>query len=385
MAPDVTLLAPGGDISNGGGVVSSVLGDAYQAFQGTSMATPHVAGAIAALRAKFPSLKLSAIEAALHRTGTSVPDLREANVGLTQRRIRVDAARLLLSVPKAPSNDNFASARTVTSTPIPYVTDNLFATRQSGEPKPSGATGPTIWFKWVAPATQTVTFSTWGSHIDTVIGVYTGTSVSALTVVAVNDNANVSTKASQVSVNATSGRTYWVQAAGKTSSQTGIIKLRVHAPPSNDKFSKARTLTVSNAAPTVALGRNAFATLETGEPTTHFSRSVWWKFKAPATGTYVIDTLGSTSVYGLAYDTRLGVYTGTAVNALTQVAFNDDVRFSQNRNSRVSFRATSGKTYYIAVGAAIGVTAEFVNRGNLRLTITPPGATVPQRVAASAN
>jgi hypothetical protein len=52
----------------------------------------------------------------------------------------------------------------------------------------------------------------------------------------------------------------------------------------------------------------------------------------------------------------LGVYTGTAVNALTLVASNDDISAS-NVQSTVTFPVTAGVTYRIAVdgwGAASG-------------------------------
>ena len=44
----------------------------------------------------------------------------------------------------------------------------------------------------------------------------------------------------------------------------------------------------------------------------------------------------------------MGVYTGTAVNALTLVANNDDISAS-DLDSRVTFPATAGVTYRIAV------------------------------------
>ena len=70
--------------------------------------------------------------------------------------------------------------------------------------------------------------------------------------------------------------------------------------------------------------------------------SIWFKWTAPTTGTKTFDTMGS------GFDTVLGVYTGTAVNALTLVAGNDDISAS-DLDSRVTFAVTAGVTYRIAV------------------------------------
>lgn len=58
----VDLAAPGVDI------YSSVIGDAYDTFSGTSMATPHVAGAAALLKACKPGLTTAQIKSALMGT-----------------------------------------------------------------------------------------------------------------------------------------------------------------------------------------------------------------------------------------------------------------------------------------------------------------------------
>ncbi len=61
--PQTDLHAPGVAIR------SSIPNERFAAFDGTSMATPHVAGAFAALRALHPEASVDAIEAALKSTG----------------------------------------------------------------------------------------------------------------------------------------------------------------------------------------------------------------------------------------------------------------------------------------------------------------------------
>ena len=77
------LLAPGSAIS------SSVTGNAFSSYSGTSMAAPHVAGAFALLRAKDPTANVDAILAALQSSGIPIVDSRS---GLSKPRIQVDAA-----------------------------------------------------------------------------------------------------------------------------------------------------------------------------------------------------------------------------------------------------------------------------------------------------
>jgi subtilisin family serine protease len=64
--PQVDLLAPGVTIN------SSIPGGRFAAFSGTSMATPHVAGAFAALRSLYPQASLADIARALGSTGRPI-------------------------------------------------------------------------------------------------------------------------------------------------------------------------------------------------------------------------------------------------------------------------------------------------------------------------
>ncbi len=108
MAPIVALMGPGGFGGNGGqpcrlggvnnpDILSSVAGFApaqtnlYDCFAGTSMATPHVAGAFAAIRTSCPTATVDQILTALKNTGKPIRDARPGGT-LTKPRIQVDAA-----------------------------------------------------------------------------------------------------------------------------------------------------------------------------------------------------------------------------------------------------------------------------------------------------
>jgi len=81
----LSLLAPGGAI------YSSAPGNSFTYASGTSMATPHVAGAWAVLRQRRPSATVTEVLNALRSTGAPILDSRPGS-GLTFPRIRVDAA-----------------------------------------------------------------------------------------------------------------------------------------------------------------------------------------------------------------------------------------------------------------------------------------------------
>ncbi|HEV1999976.1 MAG TPA: S8 family serine peptidase, partial [Xanthobacteraceae bacterium] len=90
MAPMVDLMAPGSSILSSVAVVPHST-TTYQFFDGTSMATPHVAGAFAAIRTVCPTKTVDEIEAALKSTGTPITDNRSGGTQ-TKPRIRVDSA-----------------------------------------------------------------------------------------------------------------------------------------------------------------------------------------------------------------------------------------------------------------------------------------------------
>lgn len=82
-ASSLTLLAPGVAIT------SSVPGGGFASKSGTSMAAPHVAGALAILRSARPGYAPDAYVSALVSTGQPITDTRN---GLTRPRINVSAA-----------------------------------------------------------------------------------------------------------------------------------------------------------------------------------------------------------------------------------------------------------------------------------------------------
>jgi len=140
------------------------------------------------------------------------------------------------------------------------------------------------------------------------------------------------------------------------------------APPVNDNFANAVQLSGSNV---VVGGSNINATKEPGEPDhAGFSggKSVWWKWQSPAAGYAKISTLGSIdSFFGGPLDTLLGVYAGTSVANLTEVASNDEGPVDST--SEVFFRTSAGTQYYIAVDGYAFDTPDTAASGTIHLSI----------------
>jgi hypothetical protein len=94
--------------------------------------------------------------------------------------------------------------------------DNTYATKESGEPDHAGNPGGhSLWFCWTAPTNKPVTFDTMGSSFDTLLVVYTGNSVSSLTLVTNNDDiAGASNRQSRVVFTPATGTTYHIAVDG---------------------------------------------------------------------------------------------------------------------------------------------------------------------------
>ena len=256
----LSLLAPGENINSSvpGG---SVPGDEFEAKNGTSMAAPHVAGAGALLQQQKPSATVDEILTALQDSGTPVTDTRVQG-GATKPRIEIADALALMS-PLA--NDNFANAQVLTGrTPVAVELTNAGATREPGEPdhlpSSSGSVGErSLWYTWTAPKTGRVTFDTCQSTLDTVLAVYTGSSVNALSQKASDSYScdSPNTAGSKLTFDATSGTTYQIAVASGFGFDRGTFTLKLS---SDKKPPKVKGISPANKATGVGLLANIKAT-----------------------------------------------------------------------------------------------------------------------------
>ena len=88
-----------------------------------------------------------------------------------------------------PPHDSFSSPQPVSDDGWPYRLEVRSATKERGEPAHAGGQGgASLWFEYTAAFDGYVAISTKDSSYDTLLGVYTGSSVSTLTPVAANDD-----------------------------------------------------------------------------------------------------------------------------------------------------------------------------------------------------
>ena len=248
------------------------------------------------------------------------------------------------------SNDDFQDATTISGVAPTASGSTSTATRQTGEPAHGGTGGAaSIWYRWTAPANGTLVVTTQGSSFDTLLGVYTGTSVSTLTTLADNDDVASGTLWSKVTVPVTSGTAYAIAIDGWSGARGSTVLNAAFTPApilTNDAFADASALSGTSG---TTNGSTSSATREDGEPL-HGSRapaaSIWYSWTAPANGTLTLTTQGS------AYDTVLGAYTGSSVSTLTTLAQNDDS--TGGTWSTISFSVTSGTRYAIAIDGWAG-------------------------------
>ncbi|MFZ0829365.1 MAG: Calx-beta domain-containing protein [Verrucomicrobiia bacterium] len=186
-------------------------------------------------------------------------------------------------------------------------------------------------------------------------------------------------------------------------SHTGLVKLALvvlmglaaSIGRSQTSFASAQVLTGDWGS---VVNTNTLVTPDAGAPSIAGfppNHPLWYQWTAPADGEVELDTIGSIDLHlGAPLDTVLGVYTGSSVSTLTQVAANDDIynktpyqqynytgqniyqtnfpNFLSMSNpvalttgltyfyqplsgpSGLRFNATAGTTYYFAVDTKIG-------------------------------
>ncbi len=116
------------------------------------------------------------------------------------------------------------------------------------------------------------------------------------------------------------------------------------AAPANDDFASAQVIGAT--LPTTVPGNNIGATAEAGEPLIEgitTQKSVWYKFTAPVSTTYVLDTCNDGFTGAPAYEEPLmAVHSGATLATLVNVA-------EVNGRCSLRFPGTAGTTYSLQV------------------------------------
>jgi hypothetical protein len=251
-------------------------------------------------------------------------------------------------------NDDFGKAQPLGAT-LPAAWQfgsNRFATKQTGEPDHAGnAGGHSVWFKWTAPRSTTVSIDTCNSHFDSLLAIYTGAELESLTEVASNDDGSGGCASqSKVSFEAIANTVYRIAVDGKGGAQ-GPLELHIEPRPENDDFESAET--IAGRLGWYISGSNILATKQTGEPGGPGGHTVWYSWTPRKQWAVELDAcVGS-------FEPQVGVYTGSAVNALTSVPTTDAGSGECEAGRSVAFTTVPGTTYRIAVDGAGGDEGHF--------------------------
>lgn len=260
----------------------------------------------------------------------------------------------------APANDAFVN-RQVLGGPLPIEAagSNLEATTELGEPLTSfSAAGHTVWFEWVAPATEWVTIGSCTGTLYPNIGIYEGASLNSLAKVVRHDSLDFSEEGQncgwierEYTIRAAAGHHYVIDVDGSTnlsvqppaSEGTFLLHIESTPVPSNDDFDAAAQLNGeffgedNGYYRADAKGYNWNASKQSGEPDhggDPGGASVWYSWTAPASGLAVFETSCCP-----VWPPLIGVYQGDAVSGLGTVGGGETVIAP----------VTQGQSYKIAV------------------------------------
>lgn len=282
-----------------------------------------------------------------------------------------------------PSNDDFAN-RTLLRGParMTVQANNAAATVEPGEPAHAGHPGgKSLWWSWTAPVHGALELTTLGSSFDTLLAVYTGSTLDGL-----HGVTNKAASPSQVRFPVVAGTTYQIAVAGQDGASGSLtLSLTFSAPP-NDDFANRLPLSGYQS----VFGFNVEASLEPDEALIprnpdvplHVdwfgSRSVWWSWTAPEDTDVEISTLGSD------FNTCLAVYTGSILSNLVILKSSGEEVLSNGLfTSRVTLKANAGTHYQIAVNGIYDTSGRI--QLNLFPTAPPTNDNFGQRTVLTGN
>jgi hypothetical protein len=286
----------------------------------------------------------------------------------------------------APINDNFADALEISGT-VGFdnsVTDNSEATVEIDEPFGSnwGSSEPflTVWYKWICPESGDYLFETTGSlnvsdsGVDTVLGIWQGSSVSTLSEIA-SDSQLGGDNTSSCRFSGSSGQTYYVQVGVYSDGETGSYVLgwsKINSSLPNDNFADFILLS-GNSGRTEAIIIDS-ATTEVDEPVALNGpefQTIWYKWIAPVSGNTTFSTRPSYDSTSQELDTKIAIWTGSNFADLVEIVSGDDDPDLGTYTSFVSFQSSEGQDYWIQIGAY----SEGAEGGIVLLWSLPPAPT----------
>ena len=225
----------------------------------------------------------------------------------------------------APKNDSFSRATSLRGGKT--VKGNINgATKQSGEPRHAGSLAThSVWYRLRVTSKTAVLVSTCTASFDTVLAVYTGSSVRNLREIEFN-NDGCSGDGSRVTFTARPGKTYRIAVAGFVDRGTFRISSKRISVPPNDDFADGVGIAVGEG----ITGTTRNGTRELREPGSA-AHTVWHRVRLDAAGNVELNACSN----GFA---SITVYTGSAVDKLTRVT---------GGSCSITLAAQPGVTYHL--------------------------------------
>lgn len=351
----IDLFAPGVRIPS----LSHTSDTAIVTGNGASPAAPFVTGSLALLKARFPNDTHRQLINRVLRSTDRKPALR----GMAQSGGRLNLHSAVTSTSNRPMNDDFATRAVVAGEIAVIRSSNTDATPEPGEPGHAGVpAAATLWWEWTAPYTGPATIDTAGSEYDTVLAVYTGPALGALTLAAANDNVTGLTT-SLVTFNAQAGTTYHFAVGGKGAA-SGLTLVKLTQPSPNDSF-RARLINLSVNAEVASAGDSFTMGYVVGGVGTTGTKSLLVRAAGPS-----LTRLGVT---GALADPRLEVFTGS-----TKTGENDN--WGGTAALTTAFAAYTGFGFASATSLDAAVLAD-MPRGDNSVRISATGSGTGRVVA----
>lgn len=242
--------------------------------------------------------------------------------------------RLILQPASSPPNDDFAAAAPLDGASPSGDAWTTFATREPGEAPAKRDETRSVWWRYDVPQSGLLAVVQYEGTLDP----YTGTALDSLERPPYDPHSGTRITLGAVTdwYPVTAGQRLWLRGTGL--GDRVVFSLRTVRPPANDDFADRKRLEGANASDTVDL---EYASHEHNEPSTSGfgPQTVWYRWKAPATDRFSISTEGSP------FFTRVRVYTGEALNALSPAGEERLYGFSPNAYGRVILDAVAGTEY----------------------------------------
>jgi len=256
-----------------------------------------------------------------------------------------------------PDNDGCAAALEITGFSYSDTTDTTLATcSDAADPTPvcgNGSNGKNVFYHWTAPGAGTVTVDTFGSDYDTILSVWSG-SCGGFTSLGCNDDTGGTQSKIVYGVSAGESLTFMVSAYQNDGGDLSFhFDFKPHAA-GNDTCAGATVITATPYSDTTDI---TAATNDPSDPNHACgmgtpTRSVFYRWTAPADGTVRADTFGST------FDTVLSAYTGSCGGLVSQACSDDEPGYGFQ--SKVGLPVTAGTTLTFMVSSLGASTSPYL-------------------------